>query len=176
MKTLLAFIIATTAIVCRAGDSNLQAFLEQRGNPLAVVSGFKKEEKKLRTVSLFGLNQSALGPLKESKERVLVYSSDPRFARAIGYHFQDLADSSSHVGWTMFATMGSGTTLELVRFSAEGRLIDQTRLVIDVAYLEEVAEGNLVRIKPEKKEPNQPLQRNASTRSVPSLKSPARRG
>jgi len=155
MRPLLVVMIAMTALVCRAGDSNLQAFLEQRGNPLAVVSGFKKEEKKLRTVSLFGMNQSALGALKESKERVLVYSSDPRFDRAIGYHFQDLADPAAHVGWTMFATMGSGTTLELIRFSAEGRLVDQTRLVVDVAYLEEGTEGNLVRMKPEKKEPNQ---------------------
>ena len=128
--------------------------MEKHGSPVAVVSGFKKEEKKLRTISLFGLDQSALGRLKAEDERVLVYSSDPRFEQAVDYHFQDLVDPEAHVGWTMFATLESGTALELVRFDAEGRLLDQTRLVVDVAFLEEGAEGHLIRRKPQNKEPN----------------------
>ncbi|HEY0966439.1 MAG TPA: hypothetical protein VGD88_03530 [Opitutaceae bacterium] len=155
MKSLIIVLFVMVTLGCRASGSTLQAHLEKHGDPVAVVSGFKKEEMKLRTVSLYGLDESALARLKAKDERVLVYSSDPRFAQAIEYHFEDLIDPAAHVGWTMFATLESGTTLELVRFDAAGHLLDQIRLVVDVAYLEEGTENHLVRIKPKSKVPIQ---------------------
>jgi hypothetical protein len=113
-----------------------------------VVSGYKIEDGELRSIRLFGMRDAPLAPLTLDRERVLVYTSDLRFAQHVGYHFDDMLDPSSHVGWTMFAALSSGTVLDLVRFDSKGQYLDDRQVVIDVAYMEEGTEDDLVRLRP----------------------------
>jgi hypothetical protein len=155
MKSLTLFFALFVGFKAHADGSTLADCLKERGTPVAVVTGFRKEKQELRTISLYGLDRGALGRIANPEERVLVYTSDLRFAEEVEAHFKDMVDPGAHVGWSMFATLMWGTALDLVRFDAKGRLIDETHVVIDVAILEEGTEGHLVRVGLKRKEPNQ---------------------
>jgi hypothetical protein len=156
MKTIILTCLCFVFVSAQASDLSLAQCLKERGQPVVVASGFRIEKMPpLRTVSIFGLDiRGALGRLVLPEEHVLVYTSDLRFAQWTEIHFKYLLDPTQRSGSTMFSTLMWGTALDLVRFDVKGRFLNESHVVIDVAYLEEGTEGHLVRMRPQRPVPN----------------------
>lgn len=166
MKSILIAATLTLTTVLSAEEAKISRYIGEHGQPLAVATGIEKNpDTSLRTYTFFGLDQTPHSNLKREIERILIYSKGRRFSQHIGYHFEDIKDPSSHVGWTMFATFGFGTKLEIVQFDRDGNLIKKESIVLDVAYLEEGQKGNLIRLKPTDDKPNKTLQSTRTSRA-----------
>ena len=110
--------------------------LRDRGEPVAVATGYRVDRGDLRTIHLYGLNLANTGLLAAERERILVYTTDAAFVQHLHGHFQALRDSPGAAGSTRYATLAHGTELEIFHFDSHGHLLDADRIVIDVARFE----------------------------------------
>ena len=110
--------------------------LRDRGEPVAVATGYRVERGDIRTIHLYGLNLANAGLLAAERDRILVYTADAAFVQHLKEHFQALRDTMGQSGASRYATLAHGTELEIFHFDAHGHLVDADRVPIDVARFE----------------------------------------
>lgn len=157
---LLCFGAALVLCSCTKKTPNMitiEEMLRSHGVPTVLATDYKIDrEAQLLTITLFGVNKrvSAEATNHLHAGQIVVFCTDPRFIRELGFHFDDVQASTQFSGSSMFsALLKDDTKLTIFRIAEDGKAELQYSDYVIVVYLEVGDKDHLVRVRPSRPAP-----------------------